>query len=151
MKQGKGVVIAVVIIALILIILGISLFSQKGAKQPLNETAPSEGATGPQEYTIEITSSGFSPKTLDIKKGDTVTFINKGSSNSWPASVIHPTHLAYPGSDINKCGTEEEVNIFDACRELGNGETYSFTFNEIGSWSYHNHLNPSKTGTIIVS
>jgi len=49
------------------------------------------------------------------------------------------------------CGTAEEKNTFDACRNLKKEESYSFIFNEVGSWEYHNHLQPSKSGRIIVS
>jgi plastocyanin len=100
--------------------------------------------------TIEITSSGFSPSTLTVTTGDTVTFTNRDSSPHWPASNVHPTHTVYPGSGITKCGTAEESGIFDACRGLAQGESWSFTFNEKGTWSYHDHLHPSLGGKIIV-
>ena len=99
---------------------------------------------------IEITSDGFSPNELKIKKGDDVTWINKDSGEYWPASAMHPTHTVYPGSDINKCGTDEEKNIFDVCKGLKQDESFSFTFNEKGTWFYHDHLNPKLFGKIIV-
>jgi plastocyanin len=99
-------------------------------------------------FEVLITSSGFSPSTLTIKVGDTVTFINKDSRPHWPASDVHPTHRLYPGSGIEKCGSGEE--IFDACKGLAPGETFSFTFKYRGTWTYHDHLYPYLTGTIIV-
>jgi plastocyanin len=87
-------------------------------------------------YEVLITSSGFIPSTLTIKVGDTVTFVNKDSKPHWPASDPHPTHTNYPG--------------FDALRPLKTGESYSFTFTKQGAWGYHDHLNPSLRGTIIV-
>lgn len=104
-----------------------------------------------QEYTIEITGTGFNPKTIEINKGDKVNFVNVGTSNVWPATTVHPSHKAYPGSNINKCNTDEENLIFDACKIISAGESYNFTFNEIGTWRYHNHLDTGKTGTIIVN
>ena len=101
-------------------------------------------------HIIEYTNNGFSLSLLTIKIGDTVTFINKANENIWPASTIHPTHKTYPGSNINKCGTDEEKIIFDACGRVALGESYSFTFQSEGRWGYHNHLRPSKSGTIIV-
>ena len=102
-------------------------------------------------HDIEITSSGFSPKTLEINAGDTVTWTNKDSRNHWPASASHPTHTVYPGSSISKCGISAESETFDACNGLSAGESYSFTFNEKGTWKYHDHLSTSRTGTIIVN
>lgn len=104
-----------------------------------------------QKFTIEITSSGFSPAKLTIPVGSKVTFINKDSIAHWPASNVHPTHTFYPGSSIGKCGTAEQSNIFDACHGLAQGEGWSFVFNEKGSWPYHDHLNPSLGGVIEVT
>ena len=103
-----------------------------------------------QEVIVEMTSSGFNPQTVTINKGDTVTWVNLDTSAHWPASAMHPTHKVYPGSDIAKCGTSEASNIFDACKDLGPEETYSFTFNEVGEWNYHDHKNPSLFGKVIV-
>ena len=88
--------------------------------------------------------SGFSPNSITINKRDTVTFINNADTKTWPASNVHPTHTIYPNSDIKKCGTSVEDSIFDACHGLEKGETYSFTFNEVGSWQYHDHFSSSK-------
>ena len=97
---------------------------------------------------VKITSSGFEPKMLTVKAGTMVTFVNGDSNKHWPASAMHPTHTLYPGSGIEKCGTGEA--IFDACQGLAQGDSFSFTFNEKGSWKYHDHLRVSSTGTVIV-
>jgi len=121
---------------------------------PEEQNAPNPTETGeevmPAEHTVTITAAGFEPKTLTVKAGDTVTFVNENSNQHWPASAMHPTHTVYPGSDIQKCGTSEEEDTFDACRGLAQGESFSFIFNEIGTWRYHDHLQTSSTGTIIV-
>ncbi len=100
---------------------------------------------------VEILSSGFSSKTTTIKAGDAVRFVNKDSSRQhWPASDVHPVHTVYPGSGLNKCGTADASSIFDACKGLALNEEWSFTFSEKGSWSYHDHLSTSLTGTVVV-
>ncbi|MEM5830291.1 MAG: hypothetical protein QXL82_02155, partial [Candidatus Aenigmatarchaeota archaeon] len=93
---------------------------------------------------------GFLPERLEVKKGTKVIFINKASRPVWPASDPHPAHNLYPGSGIEKCGTPEEKNIFDACRGINPGETWSFVFNEVGTWPYHDHLSPRFKGVIVV-
>jgi len=163
-KMRSSLLIIGVALIIILTIGGVLLFgnpdssgsnsissSEKSSDSKNSEVPPTQdsGNSGSLN-TITITSSGFSLSTLNVNKGDRVTFINQGSSPSWPASAVHPTHTVYPGSDINKCGGAEESSIFDACRGLSQGESYSFIFNEAGSWKYHDHLNPSSTGTIIV-
>ena len=100
--------------------------------------------------TIEITSSGFSPNALTIKQGDTVTWVNKDTNGHWPASAMHPTREKYPGSSITKCGTAEESKIFDACKNIDEGSSWSFTFNEKGTWTYNDHSNLKLFGKVIV-
>ncbi|MBS3060350.1 MAG: hypothetical protein J4432_02480 [DPANN group archaeon] len=106
---------------------------------------------GPQTHNIDMSNSGFSPGVLTVKKGDTVTFTNTGSRGIWPASEVHPVHNAYPGSGIQKCFSGGDTSmIFDACGDISPGESYSFTFNEVGTWQYHDHKQVGNKGTIIV-
>lgn len=93
---------------------------------------------------VEYTNSGFSPKTVTINKGETVRFV--GQTSVWPAGANHPTHTLYPEKSANDClGTS-----FDACRVLQAGEFWEFTFNEIGTWGFHDHVRANNVGTIIV-
>lgn len=139
-----GIAIAIVLVITIIIFAFPSRTPSTQQSQDTDSSIP--GTT----HIVEITSTGFVPKTFTISKGDSVTWVNKYSSPSWPASAAHPTHTIYPGSGVQKCGTSEEKNIFDACRGLAENEQYTFTFNESGSWNYHDHLNPSRSGRVIV-
>jgi len=100
--------------------------------------------------TIQMTANGFEPKEVTIATGEKVTFENADKSQHWPATNIHPTHRLYPGSDVEKCDTDEEVALFDACGGLDLGESYSFTFDKPGKWRFHDHLNPSLKGLVTV-
>lgn len=100
---------------------------------------------------VTYSDAGFTPSTLEVEMGKTVNFVNGSSGVFWPASAIHPTHTLYPGSSIGKCGTGEADTIFDACSSVAPGESYSFTFDEVGTWKYHNHLRPLNNGKIIVN
>lgn len=95
-------------------------------------------------HEVVQTDAGYSPKTLTIKKGSTVTFKNETKEASWTASAIHPTHGAYPTAGGCLGST------FDACKGIQPGSSWSFTFDAVGSWGYHDHLNPSHFGKIIV-
>lgn len=99
---------------------------------------------------ILYSDSGYSPSTLKVKKGETAIFKNTSSKMMWTASAVHPTHKGYPGTDIAFCGKQTLVVMFDACKGYGPGESWEFPFNEQGTWKYHNHLQPSHLGTIIV-
>src|SRR3989344_3271364 len=105
-----------------------------------------EESTAPMTASVTYTSGGFSPSTITIKKGGTVTWKNQGGGEMWVASAQHPTHTAYDGT------TREEhcvagSNSFDQCV---NGSAYSFIFDKAGTWRYHNHSNSSHFGTVIV-
>ncbi len=114
----------------------------------------SSGTSGtqrePATFTVEMSAAGFSPNTLKIRKGDTMKFTTADSGSYRPASAVHPTHTVYPGSGIEKCETDERTKIFDACGGIGKGESFSFVFNERGTWRYHDHNNPTNFGAITV-
>ena len=145
----KGLIIGFIIL---IIIVGL-IYYNSGDKKSINEKVINSNPESSKSNVniIEMSENGFSPKSLEIKQGDTVKFVNVANSGHWPASAMHPTHTVYPGSDIKKCGTNEESNIFDACRNIQPGESWSFTFNEKGSWGYHDHSNPRLFGKIIVN
>jgi len=124
--------------------------NQPTEPEPSQEPTPAPPTRNPQTHTVEMSLSGFSPKILEINKGDTIRFINVGRGAPWPASNIHPSHTSYPGSGIGKCRGAEANSIFDACKSLGGGESFTFTFDKAGTWQYHDHLKPSLRGTIKV-
>lgn len=99
--------------------------------------------------TILMKPGKFEPQTITVQKGTKIVFKNEDTKGRWPASNTHPTHKRYPGSGIEKCGTADEKNIFDACGIVPRKD-YSFVFNEVGDWKYHDHLMPSIVGEINV-
>jgi len=158
MNRSTEIIIGIVILAAIIILISIFTVNPKNQNASTNRLAtdsgsvqaktPSEPQTEPAIVTY--TDNGFSPLNLTIASGTTVVFKNQSSSPMWPASAFHPTHRAYPGSGIEKCGTPEQPKIFDACGEIPAGQSWSFKFDIPGTWKYHDHLNPEKTGIITV-
>lgn len=87
--------------------------------------------------TVLYSLGGFSPSIIRIKAGQTVIFKNTTEEDEmWVASNPHPTHIGYSG--------------FDQHRGVVKDEEYAFTFLQKGTWGYHNHLNPSRGGQVIV-
>lgn len=105
------------------------------ASEENNENSQTSAGTAKQ-ITVTYTSQGFNPATVTINEGDTVVFENNSNNSFWPASNDHPTHRIY--SD------------FDPQKPIIPGQTYSFTFEETGTWGYHDHLRATQTGIIIV-
>ena len=92
--------------------------------------------TTTKEATITITESGYSPQNIEIEQGTTVVFENESGPDRWPASNNHPTHLIYPE--------------FDPKKKVPAGSSWSFTFDKVGDWGYHDHIQDDITGTIRV-
>ena len=92
----------------------------------------------------------YAPNEVTVRAGQRVLWMNKDQV-FWPAANLHPTHKEYPGSNIIKCSTNEREMIFDACKAMGPNAAYSFQFDKVGEWRFHDHINPRATGTVIVS
>ena len=120
-----------------------SLSSPQEAPLPTPTPTPVAPAAA-REVMVVYTDAGYTPNSVRIKVGETVTFQNNSSGSIWPASGLHPTHDVYPtkGGCIS--------SAFDACKGLKSGESWSFKFNEAGTWKYHDHLNPNDRGAVEV-
>jgi len=112
-------------------------------------TETSTTSTAPMTATVHLTASGFSPAQVTVANGGTVTFINDTTGGMWVASDEHPTPTDYDGtSRTTHCAAGYTgPTPFDQC---GNGKTYSFTFTKVGSFTFHNHLRASETGSVTV-
>jgi hypothetical protein len=88
----------------------------------------------PQSATITYTDSGFSSG-LVVAAGTQLTIRNNSSGTLQFQSNPHPTH------DAN-----QELNV----GSIAPGGSETITLSNKGTWGYHNHLNDSHTGTIIV-
>lgn len=100
-----------------------------------NKTAPT--ANPAQTATLTITSSGISPTTLTIASGTKVTIVNNDSRSHQIASDPHPSHTDLPAFD----------------NTIAAGSSVTFTFTQVGSWSYHDHddaFDPRWKGSVIV-
>ncbi|MCR4328500.1 MAG: hypothetical protein NUV53_03200 [Patescibacteria group bacterium] len=91
-----------------------------------------------QEFFVVYDANGFLPKTITVKKGDTVVFQNRTGTRVSVASDDHPTHLRYP--DFDQYRTDQKgLDVF------------RFVFTKVGTWGYHDHLNANMVGMVIVT
>jgi len=79
--------------------------------------------------TVTIQNNTFSPATMTVQNNTTVSWINKDSV----------THRVVSNSGLFDSGN------------LTTGKSYNYTFNKTGSYPYHDLMNPSITGTIVVN
>ena len=88
---------------------------------------PSAGAQATR--TEYIQDFYFSPAPITVEPGTTVTWVNQGQA---PHTVTH-TGGAFDSGTLQP------------------GESYSYTFNQAGTYAYYCQIHPDMTGTIVVS
>lgn len=110
----------------------------------MDDSSMMEG--GASVTTVSYTDDGFVPKEITINKGETVMFVNDSSHGMWVASAVHPTHSLYPEKSAGACLGSD----FDECENDPPGTSWAFTFDQVGTWGYHNHSRASDTGKVIV-
>ena len=113
----------------------------------VDTTVTPPSATALKTVTVSYNGTSFSPKSVSIKKGDTVKFVSTGAI-MWVASAMHPAHVVYSGTTKDAHCPDTSGTAFDQC---GIGGTYNFTFGKVGSWGYHNHVAASNFGMVVVT
>ena len=78
---------------------------------------------------VDITAAGFTPKTVTIEFGDTVTWTNKDSGTH----QVLADQLTFPTSPV-----------------LAQNQTYSYTFTKSGNFGYRDALHTNRRGTVVV-
>ena len=135
-KTSLIIIIAVIVLV---VIAGTFYFMNKG-EEKITEQTPQEQTqsaqtsqkteqTSPQTYNIEIKGFAFSPQTLTIKQGDSITWTNK--------DYAEHTVTSNSGKELDS-------------KLLSKGQSYSHTFNTKGEFAYHCTPHPSMKGKIIV-
>lgn len=133
-RKSSVAISGLVIAAVLVLAVAFAVSRQSGGNQ--TGTASIGGAVT-SVAQVNITDSGFNPATIRIQKGQTVIWINQGSGPHQPATDPYPSENAVPGF------------VDDVA--LAKGETYGFKFNQTGTFTYHDHLNPLQLkGTVIV-
>lgn len=99
-----------------------------------------------EDIVVTYTDNGFEPKAVSVNAGQTVRFVNQSSRGMWVGTDPHPAHTGYPEKTAKDC----KGSAFDACKTIAAGQSWSFTFNQKGTWGYHNHVQTRDVGTITV-
>jgi len=87
--------------------------------------------------TVQITDANFVPATVKIKQGQSVTWTNTDTRLHQVAADPYPSHSKLP-------------SLFSE-ESLAQNESYTFTFDKAGTYTYHDPLNPTTLkATVIV-
>jgi plastocyanin len=118
----------VVMVALsVLLVIGVLAASCGGGTGGTTASTPSstEGTGGAQVVAKNL---AFDPATVTIQAGESVTWTNQDSMN----------HTVVADNGEFESGA------------LANGATFSFKFDQAGTYTYHCSIHPSMAGTVVV-
>jgi amicyanin len=140
--KHKGLIISIIAVVAILAVVGVTVGGKNKDDSDMNMKAPQSSQSSssqesstpnPVEATaVTISNFAYSPAAIKIKVGQTVTWTNNDS-------VGHTVTADNASSDA------PDSKLFNK------GETYSFTFNKAGTYTYHCAPHPYMKGTVVVS
>lgn len=99
-----------------------------------------ETSSGPSAATVNVTDEGFDPSTVTISAGQTIAWVNKSTKTVQIGSADHPTHTKNPALT----GGQFTIEL-----KAGESKTVSAGSN-VGTWGYHDHLNSSHFGRVVI-
>lgn len=136
MKAIIGIIIAVIVIGG-----GVFLVTRKDNKTTsgssnttsVNEPSSNNTSSTPTATSnISIKDFAFSPVSITVKKGTTVTWTNNDSAS-------------------HKIASDSGDSVSFGSDNLSNGQAFSFKFDQAGTFAYHCATHPSMKGTITVT
>lgn len=122
--------ILIPLIVCILVFVAFFAFRYRSEEKAVHQHSYAEHAD------VVLTSDGFVPQEVYLKKHGTISFSTTAGKPFWPASDPHPVHSIYP--------------VFDPRTPIDPGDTWTFTFDDAGTWRYHDHVRPYFTGVVYV-
>jgi plastocyanin len=113
------------------VVLALSLLGLSIAFTPL-QRADAAGAAPTASSSVQILKDSYSPPSLTVKAGDTVTWSN---TDTTPGN----------GHTVTSSGRGPLKSS-----SMGQGGTFSYTFSAAGSYPYYCAIHPDMTGTVTV-
>lgn len=130
-----------VLIVIVVVVAGIFYFagtkkksdtsSQSQSSSKSDNTSKPPVATTQAADKVTIDGFAFSPASITVKKGTTVTWTNQDGAAH---TVVETDGQNGPNSD-----------------RLEKGQSYSFTYTATGTYKYHCSIHPDMTGTVTVT
>lgn len=116
--------------------------AQEAAAPPQSETA----AASSDGVTIDVKNIAFKPSEIRVLRSTEVTWVNQD------AGVRHTVTSGVGGTNAVAGVSEGEPNqptgTFNG--DLPADASFSYTFNELGEFSYFCEVHPSMRGTVVV-
>lgn len=100
-----------------------------------DDNSNGNGGSEPSDVEVEMVNQSFSPQNIEVEVGTKVTWVNE-------SSLVHTVTSGSNG---------EHDELFDS-GDLSEGEEFSYTFDEVGTFDYfcRPHYNNGMVGTVTV-
>lgn len=136
-KSGNKVVwIVALVILLVVLAVGAWFIYRMTQSSPKTITQQPQEQSSIQTAEVNITANGFSPATINIKKGDQVMWKNTDSKLHRIFAEPYPTKSSLPDLDSEA---------------LQPNTSYGFIFEQAGTYKYTDYYNPTKfLGVVVV-
>jgi plastocyanin len=132
-RSPKSMRLIIGLVILLIIAVVISLVTDnKSTNDPSTAT---KSVTPPLAY-VSISDSGFTPATLTVNKGTVVVWQAKDNTKT----VVIASNPYPKGNDLKSLRSTQ----------LGSGASYRYQFNTTGTFRYHDDLNPTTNGSVVV-
>lgn len=133
MKKGIAALLAIIVLAVgLALVLGHKKTTDTSV--PKTTTPSSNTSTTPTttSSTVDIQDFAFSPKTISVKRGTTITWTNKDSA----------AHTV----------TFDDATLSSASSgNMAQGDTFKHKFDATGSFTYHCAYHASMTAKVVVT
>ena len=129
--KRKKLIITAVILAVLVVAGAVTFYVIRKHNQPKRYASVTKAIEATDVDTIIISKTSFTPTNLHVNKGATVYWDNFDT--------------------VSHDAVESDSKSGPNSGEIKPGQSYSFTYNNLGTYQYHSTLPPSMTGTITVS
>lgn len=131
-KSNRKLIVIILILIVAAAIAAVAIVNNRSNGS--TKSAPTTQPT-PDTATVRITNSGFEPAALNVKANTVVIWVNARTDK---AAIVAAN--PYPAGEDTQLKSSQ----------LGQGASYRYQFKESGSFGYHDELNPTMNGTIVV-
>lgn len=141
-KSGKKSLLILLLVLVLLVAAGAAYyFFLKPEKKETSTETPGTVEQAPviNDTVVEITATGLNPSTVKIPAGSQVTWKNSDAKERRISADPYPSRSSLPELDSQD--------------PLAQGDSFSFIFEDKGTYTYHDYLNPTDKafqGTVIV-
>ena len=122
-------------ILVLIIAVGAYLDLRPNHQNSSTKTSITKGTISVPTAKMDISQSGFTPQTLIVKPGTEVTWTNSDGQPHKVAADPYPADNSIPG--------------FDSTQLLQKGDSYSFSFQKVGTYHVHDESDPLKLNATI--